>query len=99
MSQVQRLLGFIRPYSLRLVIAVCLMVIVGASEGVTALLIKPIIDVVLAPNASNSGIILFQLSYFHRAIYLEDILPHFIHNVWDVVAFTIIGVALAKGIS
>ena len=99
MSQVQRLLGFIRPYSFRLVIAVCLMVIVGASEGITALLIKPIIDVVLAPNASTSGIVLFQISYIHRMVYLEDILPHFIHNVWTVVAITIIGVALAKGIS
>ncbi len=99
MSQVQRLLGFIRPYSFRLFLAVCLMVVVGASEGVTALLIKPIIDVVLAPNASTSGIILFQISYLHRTVYLEDILPHFIHNVWTVVAITIIGVALAKGIS
>jgi len=99
MSQVQRLLGFVRPYSFRLVIAVCLMVVVGAAEGVTALLIQPIVDVVLAPNASTSGIVLFQISYLHRAVYLQDILPHWIHNVWDVVAITIIGVALAKGIS
>ena len=44
MTQVQRLLGFIRPYSFRLFLAVCLMVVVGACEGVTALLIKPIFD-------------------------------------------------------
>jgi subfamily B ATP-binding cassette protein MsbA len=99
MIQVQRLLGFIRPYSFRLVIAVCLMVVVGAAEGITALLIQPIVDVVLAPNASTSGIVLFQISYLHRAVYLQDIIPHWIHNVWDVVAITIIGVALAKGIS
>ncbi|MFZ0961534.1 MAG: ABC transporter transmembrane domain-containing protein [Terriglobia bacterium] len=99
MSQVQRLLGFIRPYSFRLVLAVCLMVVVGLCEGITALLIKPIFDVVLTPNASTSGIVLFQISHFHRTLYLEDILPRFIHNVWTVVAITIIGVALVKGIS
>jgi subfamily B ATP-binding cassette protein MsbA len=99
MNQVQRLLGFIRPYSFRLVIAVFLMVIVGAAEGVTALLIQPIVDVVLAPNASASGVVLFQISHLHRTVYLEDILPHWIHNVWTVVAITIIGVALVKAIS
>jgi subfamily B ATP-binding cassette protein MsbA len=99
MSQVQRLLGFIRPYSFRLFLAVCLMVVVGASEGITALLIKPIFDVVLAPNSSTSGIVLFVIPYLHHAVYLEDILPHWIHNVWTVVAITIIGVALIKGIS
>jgi subfamily B ATP-binding cassette protein MsbA len=99
MSQVQRLLGFIRPYSFRLFLAVCLMVVVGASEGITALLIKPIFDVVLTPNAQTSNVVLFQISSLHRAVYLQDILPHWIHNVWTIVAITIIGVALAKGIS
>ncbi len=100
MSQVKRLLGFVRPYSFRLFLAVCLMVVVGASEGITALLIKPIFDIVLAPNPQTSKIILFQgTSYFHHTIYLQDILPHWIHNVWTVVAITIIGVALAKGIA
>jgi subfamily B ATP-binding cassette protein MsbA len=99
MIQANRLLGFIRPYSVRLFLAVCLMVVVGASEGVTALLIKPIIDIVLAPNAETSGIVLFQIPYFHHVVYLQDILPHRIHNVWTVVAITIIGVALAKGIA
>lgn len=100
MSQVQRLLGFVRPYSFRLVIAVCLMVIVGASEGVTALLIKPIFDVVLDPKGQTSKIALIQSkSYFPYTIYLQDILPHWVHNIWTVVAFVIIGVALIKGIS
>jgi subfamily B ATP-binding cassette protein MsbA len=99
MSQVQRLLGFIRPYSFRLFMAVCLMVVVGASQGITALLIKPIFDQVLTPDADTSTIVLFQIPYFHRAIYLQDIFPHRIHNVWAVIAITIIVVALAKGIS
>jgi len=99
MSQVQRLLGFIRPYSFRLFVAVCLMVVVGACEAITALLIQPIFDRVLSPDSETSGIVLFQIPYFHHAVYLQDFLPHWVHNVWTVVAFAIIGVALAKGIS
>ncbi len=100
MSQVQRLIGFVRPYSFRLLIAVCLMVVVGASEGITALLIKPIFDVVLDPKAQTSKIALIQSkSYFPYTIYLQDLLPHWVHNIWTVVAFVIIGVALLKGVS
>jgi subfamily B ATP-binding cassette protein MsbA len=99
MSQVQRLLGFIRPYSFRLFMAVCLMVVVGASEGITALLIKPIFDQVLTPDADTSTVILFRIPYFHHPIFLHDIFPLRIHDVWAVVAITIIAVALAKGIS
>jgi subfamily B ATP-binding cassette protein MsbA len=75
------------------------MVIVGASQGITALLIKPIFDQVLTPDADTSTIILFQIPYFHHAVFLQDIFPHRIHNVWTLVAITIIAVALAKGIS
>ena len=99
MSQVQRLLGFIKPYSFRLFLAVCLMVVVGTCEAITALLIQPIFDRVLSPDAETSGVVLFKIPYFHYSIYLQDFLPHRVHNIWNVVAFAIIGVALAKGIS
>ena len=80
--------------------AVCLMIVVGASEGVTALLIKPIVDVVLSPNAQTSSVVLIQQGpYFHHIVYLQDLLPHWLHNVWTIVAFVIIGVAIAKGLS
>ncbi len=75
------------------------MVIVGACEALTALLIKPIIDQVLSPEAGTSTIVLFRIPYLHHAVYLQDIIPHRIHNVWTVVAITIIGVALVKGIA
>jgi subfamily B ATP-binding cassette protein MsbA len=99
MSQVKRLLGFIRPYSFRLVLAVVLMVVVGACEAITALLIQPVFDKVLSPDAETSGIILFTVPYLKYPVYLQSFLPHSVHNVWNVVAFTIVGVALAKGIS
>ncbi len=99
MSQVQRLLGFLRPYGFRFSLAVGLMAVVGASEAVTALLIKPIFDRVLAPETEASRILLFQVPFTSHYVYLQDFLPLWIHNVWTVVAVAIIAVALAKGLS
>src|SRR5579862_539801 len=99
MTQVRRLLGFVRPYSFRLFLAVCLMVVVGACEAITALLIQPIFDRVLSPDAETSGVVLFKIPILHYRVFLQDFLPHRVHNIWNVVAFAIIGVALAKGVS
>ena len=99
MRQVPRLFSFIRPYSIRLFLAVCLMVVVGACEALTALLIKPIFDQVLSPEGGTSGVVLFKIPFFHFTLYLQDIIPHRIHNVFTVVAITIIAVALAKGLA
>ena len=91
MSQVQRLLGFLRPYRLRLAIAVFLMAVVGACEAITALLIKPIGDNVLKPGSNSRGIRLFNLPWSHHTIYLHDFFPGHIHNVWTVVVLSQIG--------
>ena len=98
MSQVQRLLGFLRPYRLRFIIAVILMAVVGACEAITALLIKPIGDNVLRPGAS-SAIPLFKLPWNHQQIYLQDFFPEHIHNVWTVVVLSILVVTIVKGLS
>jgi len=99
MTQIQRLLGFLRPYSFRFFLAVGLMAVVGACEAVTALLIKPIFDRVLAPDAETAHILLFRIPYLNHSVYLQDFLPLWIHNVWTVVAVAIIGVAFAKALS
>ncbi len=99
MSQVQRLLGFLRPYRLRFIIAVVLMAVVGACEAMTALLIKPIGDNVLKPNAGSGGIFLFKLPWNHHPLYLRDFFPGHIHNVWTVVVLSIIVVTIVKGLA
>ena len=99
MTRIQRLLGFLRPYSFRFFLAVGLMAVVGACEAVTALLIKPIFDRVLAPAADTAHILLFRIPHLNHSVYLQDFLPLRIHNVWTVVAVAIIGVAFAKALS
>jgi subfamily B ATP-binding cassette protein MsbA len=83
----------------RFAMAVVLMAVVGACEAITALLIKPVGDNVLKPGADSSGIRLFDLPWNHHTVYLQDFFPGHIHNVWTVVALSIIGVSIVKGIS
>ncbi len=100
MSQFKRLLGFLRPYTARFFAAVILMAVVGACEALTALLIRPVFDRVLGPESpAASRILLFQLPFNGRGIYLQDFIPSRIHNEWTVVAFAVIGVTLVKGLS
>lgn len=99
MSQLRRLLGFIRPYSLRFFAAAVLMAAVGFCEALTALLIKPVFDRVLDARAESTPILLFQWPFSGGGVYLQDFLPNWIHNVWTVVAIAIIAVTVAKGLS
>jgi subfamily B ATP-binding cassette protein MsbA len=73
------------------------MAIVGACEGLTALLIRPVFDRLLNPHADSAPILLFQ--FWGSSLYLQDLLPDRIRHVWTMVAITIIGVTLLKGIA
>jgi subfamily B ATP-binding cassette protein MsbA len=99
MSQLKRLLSFIRPYSLRFFVAVILMAAVGACEAIRILLIQPVFDRVLDPRASSAPIRLFQMPFGGQNVYLQDFLPHGIHNVWTMVAIALIAVTVAKGLA
>jgi ATP-binding cassette, subfamily B, bacterial MsbA len=99
MAQVQRLLAFVRPYTLRFLAAFLLMAVVGACEALTALLIRPIVDGVLAPGSSAAQVLLFKLPLSGRGVFLQNFLPRHLHNVWTVVAVAIIGLTLIKGLS
>src|SRR5512140_202461 len=50
MPELTRLLRYVRPYWFRLGVSVLLMAGVGALEGLTALLLKPVFDKVLQPT-------------------------------------------------
>jgi ATP-binding cassette, subfamily B, bacterial MsbA len=97
MSQVRRLLVFMRPYTLRFAAAVVLMAVVGASEAVMALLIRPVFDRLFVPG--NAPILLFNWPFSKHPLYLQDLVPHHFHNVWTVIAVAIIAVTLIKGFS
>ncbi len=98
MSDLLRLLRSVRPYGIRLGAGVVMMVGVGFLEAVAALLIGPIFDRVLDPQAPDSAVALITVPYLEWTLYLDQLLPDWIRNVWTVVSIFIIGVILSKAI-
>ena len=98
MTEFRRLLRFVRPYSAPLLASVVLMAAVGAAQGFMAVLIGPVFDRVLKPDSPDSLVPLITVPGFTRPIYLQDILPASIHNVWTMVAVAILATFLIKGL-
>ena len=98
MNELLRLLSYARRYWLHLAGSVVLMAAVGATQALTALLIGPIFDRVLNPSAADVPVLLFTDPIFQQKIYLHQIVPASIHNVWTMVAFSILAVFITKGV-
>ena len=97
MSDLARLLSYARRYWPHLAGSVVLMAGVGVAQALTALLIGPIFDRVLNPASADTPVVLFADPVFHHKVYLDQIVPAAIHNVWTAVAFAILMVFLTKG--
>jgi subfamily B ATP-binding cassette protein MsbA len=98
MRELARLLRYARPYTPHLIFSVILMACVGAAQGLTALLIGPVFDRVLNPSSADTPVLLFKIPLIHHNLYLSDVMPPSIHNVWTMVAAAILVVFFAKGI-
>lgn len=93
----RRLLGLARPYGMALLGAVLLMMMVGAAQALMAVLIEPVFDRVLNPTSAETPVKLFTLPLFGTPLYLNQLLPSAIHNVWTMVAAAILLVFVIKG--
>ena len=98
MSELFRLLRYVRPYWFRLLISVVLMAGVGAFEALTALLIGPVFRV-LNPSSPDDAVMLVKsVPIWERSLDLRMFVPDWIHNAWTVVAVVIVVVTLGKAI-
>jgi len=98
MRELSRLLRYARPYTPHLLFSVVLMACVGASQALTALLIGPIFDRVLNPASAETPVALFTIPVLKRQILLGDLMPSSIHNIWTMVAVSILTVFFVKGL-
>jgi ATP-binding cassette, subfamily B, bacterial MsbA len=96
MKRIWRLLHYMRPYTVHVVISVLLMVVVGAMAAFRILLIKPILDNVLSPASSPDRILVFRIPNTQHRIDLQHIIPRHFHNAWTVVAVALVGSAILK---
>ncbi len=96
-------LGRLRPYAQRytpaLLASVVLMLISGAGRGMLPVLLGPIVDRVLNPASAEARIPLPIPQWTGMQLYLDQLVPFDVHNVWTLVAIVLLMVFLTKGIA
>ena len=98
MRRIWRLLLYVRPYALYSLASVVLMAVVGAMAAFRILLVKPIFDNVLSPDAPPGLVLLFRIPHTDYVINLQRFLPSHFHNAWTVVAVALVGSAFLKSV-
>ena len=98
MKRIWRLLRYLRPYALYSGLSVVLMAVVGGLAAFRILLVKPIFDNVLSPNAPTRGLLVIRLPLIGRTLDLQFLVPHHLHNAWSVVAYALIVSALVRSV-
>ena len=96
--QLNRLLSYVRPYSVRLTMGVTLVAFVALAEGLVALMIKLAIDFVLDPSINVSSLPLLKLPG-GRQIFLNEFFPPSIHNVWTIFAISLVVLFFGKAVA
>jgi ATP-binding cassette, subfamily B, bacterial MsbA len=98
LKRIWRLLLYVRPYVLYSLASVVLMAIVGAMAAFRILLVKPIFDNVLSPDAPPGLVLVFPIPHTNHVINLQRFLPSHFHNAWTVVAVALVGSAFLKSV-
>ena len=98
MSQLNRLLRFVKPYWLQVGASVLLMALVGLLDAFRLLLIGPIFDRVLNPGSQSRDIVLLTIPGTDRQIFLQQFVPEHFTNAWTIVAFCLVGSTVLKGL-
>jgi subfamily B ATP-binding cassette protein MsbA len=98
LRRVWRLLGYLRPYLLFSLASVLLMAMVGLMAAFRLMLIKPIFDNVLRPDAPVGDLLKIPVKPLHRVVDLHFLVPHHFSTAWAVVAYALIASALLKSV-
>jgi ATP-binding cassette, subfamily B, bacterial MsbA len=98
-ADIRRLLGYLAPYTGILAAGVALMAVMGAADGLVAFALKPAIDVVLYPQTTVQKLVLFQVPWSSRIIYLNSFVPARVHHVWSVFALALFVLFLVKALA
>lgn len=99
LNHLWRLLGYARRYTPVLLLAVALMIVSGAGRALLPVLLKPVFDRVLEPSSPEARVALPVPKWTGVELYLDQLIPFPVHNVWTLVAIAILMVFFVKGIA
>ena len=99
MKDALRLIRYARRYWALLGVSVMLMAVVGAMTAARTLLIKPVLGRVLRPGGADAAPVpIFTIPLINKTIFLEQFFPASVHNVFTIVAVSILVVFFLRGI-
>ncbi|HVW77650.1 MAG TPA: ABC transporter ATP-binding protein [Alloacidobacterium sp.] len=98
MKRILRLLYYMRRYWWQALASIFFMAAVGLLEAFRVLLVKPIFDHVLSPGAPDQPIALYKIPGTHYQFTLQQFVPHYFHNEWNIVAFALVVSTLLKSV-
>lgn len=98
-TQLTRLLGYTKPYAVRLLAGVVLVAYVAAAEGIIAFMVKAAVDSVLHPEKFTSQLPLVTLPWNGHVIYLNRFFPSNIHNVWTIFSISVLVLFVSKAVA
>ncbi len=98
MKRIWRLLLYAGPYALYSLASVVLMALVGAMAAVRVLLVKPIFNNVLRPDAPADDWLRFAIPHTGRIADLHFLVPAHFRNAWTVVAYALVASAIVKSV-
>ena len=82
MKDLYRLLRYAQPYFPALLISVVFMAVVGLSQGLLVKLIPLVFERALKPDAPDGPALLFNIPVWDVNVYLNQLVPSSIHNIW-----------------
>jgi ATP-binding cassette, subfamily B, bacterial MsbA len=97
LSQLFRLLRYARSYVPALIASVIFMALVGLSQGLVLKLIPLVFARVLNTNAPDTPAKFLSIPHTDIVLYLNDIFPASVHNIWTMVALSLMACFLIKG--
>jgi ATP-binding cassette, subfamily B, bacterial MsbA len=98
LRRIWRLLQYVRPYALYSLASVILMAAVGAMAAFRIMLVKPIFDNVLSPEAPTDDLLVFHVPHLAHDLNLHFLVPSYLHNAWSVVAYALVVSAVVKSL-
>ncbi len=92
------LIRYAAPYWAALLGGMVMMLLAGAANGMVPMLTGPVIGRVLNPTSPEAPVLLLaKIPVLGRPLYLEQLVPGFLHNVWSMIAWAILATFLTKG--
>ena len=99
MTPLWRLFGYAKRYTPALALSVVLMGVAGAMHGMLPLLVGTVFDRVLRPDSPEARVRIPVPEWTGVELYLDQLVPLPIHNIWTLVAVAILLVFFTKGVA